>query len=232
MEKFSADNFLNTRIKLSQPENGYRFSIDPFILAAHINKADNKKIIDIGSGCGVISLILAFKYPESKITGIEIQKELYLCAEQNIITHKLENTVNIIHGDIQAIRPKDINGKADIIISNPPYTKKGTGRFNPDFQKAIARHEITLDIDMLFKCSNKLLTKKGRLYLIFPASRLSDLFAAMEQYRFVPDFIRFVHTKKNTAATLIILCAVKRRTRPCIVLSPLYIHSEQALCNG
>jgi len=227
LEKSSADNSVGSRIKISQPEKGYRFSIDPFILAAHVEGIKNQKIIDIGCGCGIIPLILSLKSSALKITGVEIQKELYVCAKKNIITNKLENSINIIHGDIKNIDTSDTNGKADIIVSNPPYKKKGSGRLNPDSQKAIARHEITLDIDMLFKCSNKLLKEKGKLYIIFPTQRLSDLFLTMEHHTFSPEFIRFVHTKKDSIAKRVILCAGKNSNSPCVVHPPFYIYEHE-----
>ncbi len=226
MEKFTVDTLLDPGINISQPEKGYKFSIDPFILAAHVITTENEKIIDIGCGCGIISLILALKSPDLKITGIEIQEELYLCAQKNIRANKLENTINIIHQDIQNINSHDLKGKADIIVSNPPYKKRGSGRLNPDSQKAIARHEITLDIDMLFKCSSRLLKEKGKLYIIFPAQRLSDLILTMEQNRFFPEFIRFVHIKKKSRAKLMIVCAVKNSNHPHSVLSPFYIYER------
>ncbi len=227
LEKFTADNLLDYKIKISQPEKGYRFSIDPFILAAHVKGTRNQKVIDIGCGCGIIPLILSLKSSDLIITGVEIQKELYVCAKNNIITNKLENSINIIHGDIKNIHTSDTNGKADIIVSNPPYKKKGSGRLNPDSQKAIARHEITLDIDMLFKCSKKLLKEKGKLYIIFPAQRLSDLFSAMERYAFSPEFIRFVHTKKDSIAKRVILCAGKNSNKPCETHPPFHIYEAE-----
>jgi tRNA1Val (adenine37-N6)-methyltransferase len=227
LEKSSADNLVGSKIKIFQPEKGYRFSIDPFILAAHIEGTGNQKVIDIGCGCGIIPLILSLKSSALKITGIEIQKELYDCAKKNILTNKLENSINIIHGDIKNIDTSDINGKADIIVSNPPYKKKGSGRLNPDSQKAIARHEITLDIDMLFKCSGRLLKEKSRLYIIFPAQRLSDLVLTMEHYSFSPEFIRFVHTKKYSTAKRVILCAGKNSNSPCVVHPPFYIYEDE-----
>lgn len=227
LEKSSADNLLDSKIKISQPEQGYRFSIDPFILAAHVKGTKKQKVIDIGSGCGIIPLILSLKSSAFKITGVEIQKKLYVCAKKNIITNKLENIIHIIHGDIKNIDIADINGKADVIVSNPPYKKKGCGRLNPDSQKAIARHEITLDIDMLFKCSKRLLKEKGKLYIIFPAQRLSDLFLTMERYTFSPEFIRFVHTKKDSIAKRVILCAEKNSNSPCVVHPPFYIYEHE-----
>ena len=227
LEKSSADNLLNSRIKISQPEKGYRFSIDPFILAAHVEGIENQKVIDIGCGCGIIPLILSLKSSALKITGIEIQKELYVCAKKNIITNKLEESINIIHEDIKNINTSDINGKADVIVSNPPYKKKGSGRLNPDSQKAIARHEITLDIDMLFRYSSGLLKEKGKLYVIFPAQRLSDLFLTMEHHTFSPEFIRFVHTKKNSPSKRVILCAGKNSNKPCEIHPPFYIYEDE-----
>ena len=229
MEKFTVNKLFDHGLKLSQPKKGYRFSIDPFILAAHVKLSGNEKVIDIGCGCGVISCILAKKQTNLQITGIEIQEELYLCAKKNIINNKLEKSLTIIQKDIKNLHPKEINGKADIIISNPPYKKKDSGRLNPDPQKAIARHEITLDIDSLFICSSRLLKEKGRLYLIFPASRISDLFEAMGQHNFAPEFIRFVHVKKDSPARFIILCAVKNNCQPCIIHYPYNIDKKKIM---
>jgi len=225
--KFSPDPFSGHDIKVAQPETGYRFSMDPFLLAAHLHLSGNEKIVDIGCGCAIMPLILAFKWPDLNIIGIEIQKELSEFAGQNIIDNRMESTIQIIHEDIKAIRISDINGPADFIISNPPYKKKDSGRLNPNSQKAIARHEITLDIDMLFNCSNRLLTKKGKLYLIFPADRLSDLLNTMKKYKFSPEFFRYVYIKKNDLPKRVILCAEKNSDTTCVVHPPLFIYRSE-----
>jgi tRNA1Val (adenine37-N6)-methyltransferase len=201
--------------------------MDPIILAAHIHPTRGEKIIDVGCGCGIMPLILASGYPGIKILGVEIQAELSRFARQNIITNHLENAIRIVHDDIQSIQLSGTNKPADTIISNPPYIKKNSGRLNPDCQKAVARHEITLDIDRLFHCANRLLKEKGKVYIIFPAERISDLILAMVRHQFSPDFLRFVHIKKDEAARRVILCSVKNSRRPCIIRPPLYIYTSE-----
>ncbi|WP_300463360.1 methyltransferase [Desulfobacula sp.] len=201
--------------------------MDPFILAAHILPTRNEKIIDVGCGCGIIPLILASRYPGVKILGVEIQAKLFGFAQQNIITNHLGNTIRVLHADIKTIQPSDTNGRADTIISNPPYIKKNSGRVNPDYQKAVARHEITLDIDRLFHCANRLLKEHGKVYIIFPAERISDLVLAMARHQFSPYFLRFVHIKKNEAARRVILCSVRNSRHPCIIRPPLYLYTSE-----
>jgi tRNA1Val (adenine37-N6)-methyltransferase len=226
LEKFTANNFFNKNISISQPEKGYRFSMDPFILTAQVQLKESKKIIDIGTGCAIIPLILSTKHPDLKIIGIEIQEELARFAKRNVVANSRENTIQIILNDIKNVKSSDMGGKADIIVSNPPYKKKNSGRLNPDSQKAVARHEIALDIDTLFDCSNRLLNKYGRIYVIFPAERLSDLILSMERHKFGLDTIKFVHTKKDAPAKMVIVCAKKNSRQNCIVKPPIYIDSE------
>jgi len=227
LEKSFPDSLFSEKIKISQPENGYRFSMDPFVLAAHVHLTGSEKIIDIGCGCAVMPLLLAFKNPDLNIIGVEIQKELFEFARKNVIANNLESTIRIIHNNIKDIKLSDINGTTDIIISNPPYKKKGSGRLNPDSQKAIARHEITLDIELLFHCADKLLTKKGKIYLIFPAKRLSDLLDAMEHYKFSLKFLRHIYIKKNHLPKRVILCAVKGSDTSRVVCPPLFIYASK-----
>ncbi len=226
MEKFSADHLQGNLLDILQPEKGYRFSLDPVILCAHVKVTGSERIIDVGCGCGIMPILLANRYSHLKIFGIEIQTDFIPFAMKNVRNHSLERNIHIIHNDIQNIKTADVNGKADMIISNPPYKKKHSGRLNPNSQKAIARHEITLDIDTLFRCSKRLLNKNGKLYMIFPSERLSDLMSGMARHMFCPEFLRFVHIKQNTPAKRVVLCAVKNSRSSCIIPPPLYIYSE------
>ncbi len=227
LEKYLVDGPLVNGLTIYQPEKGYRFSIDPFILAAHIRPKGNEKIVDLGCGSGIISLILAHRYPRLEINGIELQEELYGFARQNIIANGFEKNIHVFHDDIRNFKFLETESRADIIVSNPPYKKLGTGRINPDSQKAMARHETTLDIDRLVECSSRLIKDQGSFYIIFPFDRLSDLIMALSRHEFYPDFIRHVHIKADTKAKRVIVCAVKNADRVCSLRPPLFFYTPE-----
>lgn len=227
MAKSTADILSSPQFSLKQPEKGYRFSIDSFILASHINcVSPDSHLIDIGCGCGIISILLAVKFDTLQLTGVEIQKELSECALQNIQSLGLNSRIAIINADITETVPGRIGGQADIIVSNPPYKKQGTGRLNPDSGKAAARHEIHLDIQRLFKCADRLLNPEGLVYLIFPSDRLDDLTDSMNRYGFNCRFKRFVHQNPDTGAWRVIVCAQKRTNYNSRIIPPFYITDE------
>jgi len=225
LEKSSVDDV--HQLNISQPEKGYRFSLDSLILAAHIQPKGNETVMDMGCGCGIISLILAQRYPNLKITGIEIQEELYDYARKNILANGFENSIHVLHQDIRTLQWSRIGTGADIIVSNPPYKKLGTGRMNPDPQKAMARHETGLSIDMLIECSSRLIRDQGLLCVIFPFDRFSDLALAMARHQFYPESIRLVHIKPGTKARRVIVRAVKNGSRQCSIPPPLFIYTPE-----
>jgi len=225
LEKYTADFFFGDRIKIYQPETGYRFSMDPVILAAHVAPRSGDKIIDIGCGCGIMPVIIGFRHRAAEVFGVEIQSQLALLAQKNIHENKLTKRLKILTQDICTTSISDIRGYADIIISNPPYKKKNSGRINPDPQKAIARHEIKLNLDTLLSNANRLLKKRGLFVLILPAERLSDLITAMQTFNFQLDWLRFIHTRKNKAAKLVLASGIKNGRGSCTVLPPLYIYN-------
>lgn len=225
MEKSTADSFEG--LALHQPQKGYRYSIDPLLLAAHINPSHSLRITDIGCGCGIIPLILACRYPFLHITGIEIQRELAQFARHNIKENSFENRINILNKDINLLIGEGFNTKADIIVSNPPYQKKGTGRINPNPQKAVARHEITLDLDQLFTAAHHLLTESGRFYLIYPAHRLPDIVKKVQWFSMGFDFIRPVHIKAKQNAVRVIVCIKKQENCDGRIRHPFYLYSPE-----
>ena len=210
-----------------QPTKGYRYSMDPVVLCSQIpHSCFGDRILDIGCGCGIIPVILGYCLPQSRITGVEIQSELAQIALKNIIKNKLAQTVSIINADIKHINPASTNGPFDLILSNPPYKKRNTGRLNPDLQKAIARHEITMDIQSLVTNAETLLKHKGRFMIIFPSERLIDIEQAVQATSIYPEWIRYIHTGQKKTPKRVIFSgrkeiAVRRR-----ILPPIYLSSD------
>ena len=147
MGDYTFDTFLDEHLSVAQNKTGYRFSIDAVILAAYARKYPADLIVDLGTGCGIIPLILAYREPNLKIFGIELQKELADIASSNVKENHMGSTITILRKDLKELKNDMISGPVDLILSNPPYRKAESGRINPDIQRALARHEITVCLE-------------------------------------------------------------------------------------
>ncbi len=197
--------------------------MDSIVLARHIHTRQGEKILDIGTGSGILPILIALKHSDIKIIGIEIQEELASIARKNIIANHMEDTISIIRKDIKKTRLSDIDGTQDIIISNPPYKKIGSGRLNGNIQKAIANHELELSLEELIISVKKLLSPIGRFYMIYPAERCSEMIYTLCNYRIMPDQIRFIHTKKDSPAKRVIIKCINNGMQATKILPPLFI---------
>ena len=179
----------------------------------------------MGCGCGIISLILGARYQDVQITGVEIQKELAFLAEKNVMQNRLDNRIRILHQDIRNLTRAEVTQPADIIVSNPPYKKIATGRLNPDTRKALARHEITLDIAALVDKAALFVKPGGQLCLIFPGPRLEELLLCLTSAGFQPHWIRFVHFRSTAPAERVVVSAVKSDNATCTIRPALHLYN-------
>ncbi|MCA1794497.1 MAG: tRNA1(Val) (adenine(37)-N6)-methyltransferase [Desulfotignum sp.] len=225
MEKYTADTLFDPPLTIFQPKTGYRFSLDSLILAAQLQPNPGDRVIDAGCGCGIISLILGARHKDVHILGVELQEDLARLAQKNAAQNRLDHSIRILNRDIGSLTKEDISTPADIIVSNPPYKKKATGRVNPDAAKALARHEITLDITTLVRKASFLLQPQGQLCLIFPAPRLEELQFCLESSGFRPHWIRFVHFRPKGPAGRVLVSAVKCDDVSCTIRPPLYLYN-------
>lgn len=161
-------------IKIDQKTEGYRHSVEPFLLADFIRPSGNSRILDIGTGCGVIPILLAGRYPDVALTGIEIQETLYDQAISNISENGFGHRVQLHHCDFLEWGAGQQRA-FDIILSNPPYRALNSGRLNPVREKAIARHELTLTLSTLVSTAVPLLAEGGTLALAYPPNRLAEV---------------------------------------------------------
>jgi len=174
-------------------------------------------------------LILSHRYPATRITGIELQAELATLARKNMVDNRVSGTVSILTQDIRTLEPSDLGGCVDLVISNPPYKKKNSGRINPDPQKAIARHEIELTLAELLTTAARILVPSGRFIIIFPAERLGELMQGMVGNDLGPATACFIHTKQDRSAKLVILTGTKNQRPVFTVNPPLFLPDSKEI---
>ena len=199
----SIDLFMDGRLKLIQSKKGYRFSIDALMIADFVTVKHGDVVVDLGTGCGVILLILLLTKPVGHVYGLEIQEELATQAKRNAGLNRFEDKTDIILGDIR--HPPISDKKADLIICNPPYREVKSGRINPDPCKAIARHEIMSSIDDILGFARGILKKKGRLALIYPSVRLVDILVKMRHFNLEPKRVQIYYPDVNSEANLALI---------------------------
>jgi tRNA1(Val) A37 N6-methylase TrmN6 len=213
----SIDLFLDGRLKLIQSQKGYRFSIDAILLSQFVTVKPGDVVVDLGTGCGVIPLILLLTKPLRFAFGLEIQKELALQAARNIRLNRFEDQMEVILGDIR--HPPMARESADVVTCNPPYGKVKSGRINPDPRRAIARHELLASIDDILRAAAALLRKKGRLAIIYPALRLVDILVRLRRFNLEPKKIRINYPGLESSAKLALIEA-SLNARPGLEICP------------
>jgi len=210
----SEDESLDTilGIKVVQKITGYRFSSDPIALASFVLPLkESDTVLDIGTGSGILPLILAGKTNKTLFYGVEIQKEFIRLAAHNTRLNRLSERIKILEGDFRHALKDFKKGAFSVIVSNPPYSRKGRCRVSPEKQKAIARCEIEWSIDEFIETCRLLLDETGRVCLIYPVNRFFELTSRFKERAFYISRVRFIHPRKGTEAGLFMMEAVKKR---------------------
>jgi tRNA1Val (adenine37-N6)-methyltransferase len=223
----TTDTLFEGRLKVIQKKKGYRFSVDAAILANHISLKPTDIAVDLGTGCGIIPLILSLNTPSAHIYGIEIQKDLAELASRNVHENHMEGRITIIHGDMKDFRSHLNPGTVDVVLSNPPYRKLLSGRINPEEERAVARHEIRASLSDVVSVAESLLKPSGRLLIIYPAERAIDLIVNMRTFKLEPKRIRFIHPKRRSRAILTVAEGIKYGNPGLEVDSPFIIYESE-----
>ncbi len=226
MSVYTTDTFFNGQVSVKQHRQGYRFSIDAVLLAHLAGVRPGERIVDLGTGCGIVSLLLACQYPDIRLYGVEIQPELALAARDNVSVNHMQDQISILEGDMKTITAGSVGGPVDLVISNPPYRKSGSGRINPDSQKALARHEIHVTLEEVVKTARRLLRTAGRFVVVYPAERLADLLTRMRGAGIEPKWLCMIHSGRKTSAKLMVMEGVKGGQPGMKIVPPLFIYRE------
>lgn len=191
------------RLKLIQSRDGYRFSIDAALLSEFATIRPGDVVFDLGTGCGVIPLILLLTKPVRRVFGLEVQERLVSQAVRNARLNGFVERMDVVRGDMR--HAPFAAGCADVVVCNPPYRKINSGRINPHPQKAIARHEILTSPDDLLRAASALLGKKGRFALVYPAVRLAEIFVRLRRFNLEPKRVRIHYPDLDANAKLALI---------------------------
>lgn len=212
------------QLTVAQPAAGYRFSLEAFILADFVASPPSTSCLDIGTGCGVVALMLARRFPHATIVGLELQEALVAAARQNVVQNGFASRLTILRADARQIPHLFPAATFDAVVCNPPYRMVGSGRLNPDPVAAMARHELTLTLKQLVQACQHVLRPRGVLTLVYHPSRLAELCVRLEEARLRPRRLRLVHATLHASASIVLLEAVRGGRDALAVFPPLCIY--------
>jgi tRNA1Val (adenine37-N6)-methyltransferase len=217
------DTFFDGKLQVIQKKKGYRFSIDAVLLSQFVKIRKDERVIDLGTGCGILPLLLSQTTKARSFVGVEIQGALAECAKKNVLLNHLEDRMSILKQDLRGLGKTLPPGSFDVVLSNPPYRKYRSGRINPSVEKAIARHEIEGTLEDLVSVASYLLPAKGRCYFIFPVMRSVDLLVALRSRKLEPKRLQFVHPRTGEDAKFILAESIKTSGVELKVTAPLIL---------
>ena len=171
-------------LKIIQNKNGFCFGIDAVLLsdfAKNIKK--DSKVLDLGTGTGIISILLCGKTNLKEIVGVEVQEEVFDMACRSAKLNNLEDKFKVLNSNILDLEEKLQKNYYDVIVTNPPYKKQNTGIINDEAKKLISRHEVLANLEDFIRVSSKLLKDKGEFYMVNRPERLVDIFNIMRKYK-------------------------------------------------
>ena len=214
-------------LKIIQNKNGFCFGIDSVLLSDFAkNIKNNSKVIDLGTGTGIIATLLCAKTNLLKIIGVEVQKEVADMAKRSTKLNKLEEKIEIINDNIINLKNIFNSGSFDVVVTNPPYKQIHTGIINEEEKKLISRHEIKATLEDFIEVSFYLLKDKGEFYMVHRPERLVDIISIMRKNKIEPKELRMVCSNKEKEPKLILIKGVKN-ARPFLKLQKnLYIYNE------
>lgn len=218
---------LQNGYSIIQKANSFRYGVDAVLLSDFADVKNTDSVVDLGTGTGVIPILIYAKKKPAKIVALEIQKEMAEMAERSIRLNKLEQYIEIICMDLK--KAPDVLGRAkfDCVVTNPPYVKKNCGINNPSMTKAIARFEIACSLEDVLRTSKELLKPGGKLFMIHRTDRLADIIYGMRVMGIEPKRIRFIHPSIGKRPNLLLIEGARGGNPELRFMDPLYIHNEK-----
>ena len=214
-------------LKIIQNEKGFCFGMDSVLLSDFAkNMKNNSTVLDLGTGTGIIPILLCGKTNLKKVVGIEIQQDVANMAKRSSQLNNLQDRFEVVNTNIIDLKNIYEKQSFDVIDTNPPYKKENTGITNENEAKLISRHEITANLEDFISISKDLLKDKGEFYMVHIPERLVDILSLMRKYKIEPKILKFVSPNKNKEPNLILIKGIKNANSFLKVEKNLYVYNE------
>ena len=220
------DDLQRNGYQIIQKKNGFCFGMDAVLLSGFARVKQGEKAIDLGTGTGIIPILLEAKYEGEHYTGLEIQDEMADMAARSVALNHLEEKVSIVKGDIKEASRLFGAASFDVVTSNPPYMNDAHGLKNPDLPKAISRHEVLCTLDDVTREAARLLRPGGRFYMVHRPHRLIEIITALTKYKLEPRRMKMVHPFVEKDANMVLIEAVRGGKSMIKVEAPIVVYQE------
>ena len=226
LENERVDDLQRNGLKIIQKTDGFCFGMDAVLLSGFAHVKRGEKVLDMGTGTGIIPLLLSAKTQGEHFTALEIQEEIAKMAARSVAMNHLEEKIEIVNGDIK--EASQIFGAAsfDVVTTNPPYMNDAHGLKNPTEVKAISRHEVLCTLEDVVREGAKVLKSGGRMYMVHRPHRLIEIITAMKQYKMEPKRMCMVHPFKDKEANMVLIEAVKGGGSWLKMEAPIIVYKE------
>lgn len=220
------DDLERNGYKIIQRSDGFCFGMDAVLLSGFVQVKPGEKVLDLGTGTGIIPILLEAKTKGAYFAGLEIQEEIADMARRSICLNHLEKKIHIITGDIKQAEKWFSKSSFDVVTSNPPYIRGEHGLKNPGEIKAISRHELLCTLEDVIREAGNLVRPGGRVYLVYRPHRLIELISVLTRFNLEPKRIKFVHPFADREANMVLLEAVRGGGASLKVESPVIVFKE------
>ena len=220
------DELQRNGYRIIQKTNGFCFGMDAVLLSGFASVKPGEKALDLGTGTGIIPILLEAKTEGSHFTGLEIQAEMAEMASRSVALNRLEEKVSIVQGDIKEVPTLFEKASFDVVTTNPPYMNDSHGLKNPELPKAIARHEVLCSLEDVVREGARVLRPGGRFYMVHRPHRLIEIITAFTRHKLEPKRMKLVHPFVDREANMVLIEAVKGGRSMIKVEKPLIVYRE------
>ncbi len=212
-------------LKIIQDPNCFCFGIDAVLLANFTVLKKNSRVVDLGTGTGIIPILVAGKNPSSQIVAVEIQERMAEMAARSVKLNHMENRIKVLNMDLRQAQIALEANQYDAVTVNPPYMH-AEGLINPNDNKAISRHEVMCTLEDVMKAASRLLKFRGSLFMVHRPQRLADIMCLGRSYKLEPKKIQFIQSGYNKKPNLLLIEFRKSAQPELLFLDPIVIYDQ------